>query len=192
MFLKIGVAGANALADLLRRDKLPALTTLCLDTNNGIQDEGVVALAKALEEAPRTLLVVLAMHEVGMGNLGMFALASLIHRGRMQQVESLEISGAPDEGMIALAQAIDTRGLPNLQKLYIEGSQVSAIGFDAFTCVCQMLPATEEDSRRVSYGLCYLPERFDSRLASGSRTDSARVCKGAIEWKDFEGERRKR
>ena len=52
----IGVDGARALANLLRGNGLPALEHLILDWNGSIGDEGVVALARGLIEAPRTML----------------------------------------------------------------------------------------------------------------------------------------
>ncbi len=96
-----------------------------------------MALAQALKEAPRTLLVDLALHKVGMGNLGMAALASVIQQGRMQRIEMLDLSGADyvtDVSITALAQAIEARGLPNVRNFKIEGlheTEVTAIGFDA-------------------------------------------------------------
>jgi len=80
----IGIDGARALANLLRGDGLPALNKLSLDCNR-IQDEGVVALANALCVAPRTLRKELNLRNVGMGDVGMATLASVIHQGRMGQ-----------------------------------------------------------------------------------------------------------
>lgn len=87
----IGIRGVRALADLLRRDKLPALKRLLLGLNYMITDVGVVALTEALEEAPRTLLVDLDLSYIWMEDVGMAALASLVHRGRMHQVQVLDL-----------------------------------------------------------------------------------------------------
>ena len=89
----IGVEGAHALADLLRRDGLPALETLCF-SGNKIQDEGVVALAEALCEMPQTSLKELDLADVDMSDVGMKALALLVRRGptgRMRILDLLEL-----------------------------------------------------------------------------------------------------
>lgn len=119
----VGAEGARALGDLLRRDGLPALERLDLGGNDGMGDEGVAALASGLGEAPRTMLKLLDLNYTGMGDVGMVALASVIHQGRMQEVEDFnlgEIPGMTDKGLIALARAIDARGLPNVHQFVIE------------------------------------------------------------------------
>lgn len=44
-----------------------------------------VALAGGLREAPRTMLKDLCLNNIGMGDVGMAALASLIDKGRLGQ-----------------------------------------------------------------------------------------------------------
>lgn len=132
----IGLEGARSLAGLLHRDGLPALEKLCLSENE-MQDEGVVALAGALCEAPRTGLLELESADVGLRDEGMAALASLMHRGRMGRTRNIylsEASGVTDKGIVALARAIDEGGLAKLQQLDLGASpikKVTALGFGA-------------------------------------------------------------
>lgn len=58
---QIGAEGVRALGDLFRRDGLPSLKALHLSDDRLIWDEGVVALAGGLREAPRTMLSVLKL-----------------------------------------------------------------------------------------------------------------------------------
>ena len=98
-----GVDGARALADLLRGDGLPALISLKLGLNKNIGDEGAVALAGGLCEAPRTMLKNINLR-VGMGDVGMAALASVIEHGRMGQLKYINLGdGMTDKGLVALA-----------------------------------------------------------------------------------------
>ena len=132
----IGVEGARALANLLRRDELPALEVLSLIDNAEMGDEGVAALASGLGEAPRTMLTHLDLTYVGMGDVGMTALASVIHQGRMQEIQDLNLGDVPgmtDKGMVALARAIDARGLPKMRLLDMEtySQNYTALGFGA-------------------------------------------------------------
>lgn len=125
------------MADLLRRDGLPALEKLCLKWNPRVRDKGVVALAEALQEAPRTLLVELGLRNVGMHDSGMTALASSVRQGRIQRMKDLDLSNAPkvtDRGIMALTQAINARGLPNVQQINMERlhrKKVTAVGCGA-------------------------------------------------------------
>jgi Ran GTPase-activating protein (RanGAP) involved in mRNA processing and transport len=85
--------GLPALAGLIAHDGFPALETLSLEGNSRITDSGVVALAKAILDSTVTLLTHLDLNYVGMGDIGMKALASLVYEGRMQQLEDLDLSG---------------------------------------------------------------------------------------------------
>lgn len=105
-----------------------------------IQDEGVVALEEALRDAPQIGLTELKLANVEMANVemsdvGIGAMASLVHQGRMGRMLNPDLStasGATDEGMIGLAQAIDARGFPKLQRLYLKQREnVTALGFSA-------------------------------------------------------------
>jgi len=99
------------------------------------KDVGVVAPVEALQQCTETFLDDLDLNEVGMGDKGLKALASLIHRGRFNKLKQLHISynGAiTDRGMIALARAIDACGLPKLEKLWVEGlNEVTVSGCSA-------------------------------------------------------------
>jgi hypothetical protein len=134
---EIGVEGACALANLLRRDGLPALKYLFLIGNAEMGDEGIAALASGLAEAPRTMLRWLYLNCTGMGDVGMATLASVIHQGRMQEITWIDLGkpGVTDKGLIALAQAIDARGFPKLRRLKIEPffKDYTAVGFGAIT-----------------------------------------------------------
>ncbi len=53
---EVGVAGVQALANLLCRDAFPALKGLCIAKDPGVTDMGVVGLAKALLKSMQTFL----------------------------------------------------------------------------------------------------------------------------------------
>lgn len=135
---EIGAEGARSLAKLLRRDGLPGLQKLYLD-DNAIRDQGVAALTGGLREAPRTMLRDLCLNNIRVGDISMAALASLIDKGRLGQLESLYINEIPDvkdEGITALARAISSRGLPKVSEFMLgplHEENVAAFGFGAFT-----------------------------------------------------------
>jgi len=118
----IDADGAQALADVLCQGTFPALNTLDLSANHFLTDGGVVALAEALLKAPQILLTHLSLSDVGMGDEGIAALASLVVQGRLQQLEESSLSrndGVTKQGSIALAEAIGARGLPVLRALHL-------------------------------------------------------------------------
>lgn len=127
----------RALASAISRDAFPALKMLDFQSNTGIANVGVVALAEALSKAPEIFLTELNLRVVGMGDEGMIALASLVSQGCMQQMEKLGLSwnaGVTDRGVIALARAIETRGLPMLVSFRMGGmtrDKVTLLGFSA-------------------------------------------------------------
>ena len=136
----IGAEGARALANIIRGDGLPALKKLSLGGNSHMGEEGVAALACGLGEAPRTMLTCLELDEMGMGDGGIVALASVIYQGRMQEMEEFNLSEVPDltdKGLIALARAINARGLPNVRHFFImnDGKERkwTVLGFGALT-----------------------------------------------------------
>lgn len=58
------------------------------------------------------------LHDVGMGDEGISALALLVSQGRMEDVDELDIGNndaVTQKGIIALAHAIYERGLPMLE-----------------------------------------------------------------------------
>lgn len=140
----VGVEGARTLADCLRRNSFPVLNTIGLGSDSGIGDVGVVALAKALVEAPQSPLTSLGVSSVGICKVGMAALASAVQQGKFERLGRLELkddpgitddSGITDEGIIALAQAIDARGLPALKTFVMLrlSENVTILAFSAIT-----------------------------------------------------------
>ena len=120
---KVDADGTHALADLLYQDVFPALEELRLATNSDITDVGVVALAYSLLH---TSLRVLVLAEVGMGDKGISALANLVSHGRLKHMEKFSLSandhyrgGITNEGVTYLARAIDTYGLPALERFFL-------------------------------------------------------------------------
>ena len=114
----------RALADLICRDTLPALEELSVHGNSDITDAGDVALAEALLKLTQTSLKILTLSNVGMGDEGIAALASLAYRGRKDQLRVLnfaENDGVADEGISALARAVEAHMLPMLEDIYPSG-----------------------------------------------------------------------
>jgi len=114
-----GADGVQALADLLDGGAFPALQYLCLFQNPGITDAGVVALAEALLKPTQTFWTKLDLTNVGMGDGGMAMLTSLVCQGRLKKLKQSclpENDGITDRSVIALAGAIDTSGLPMLER----------------------------------------------------------------------------
>ena len=147
----IGVDGARALADLLHGDGLPALERLELGLNQNIGDEGAVVLAGGLCEAPRTMLKELELG-VGMGYVGMAALASVIEHGRMGQLRYINY-GMTDKGLVALARAIDAWAAQSGESRDRYGGGGGIYGswlWCACSCICQRLPKNESYKFGVS------------------------------------------
>ncbi len=89
---EINVEGACALADHLGRDAFPRLKELRFIENTRITDVGVVALAEALLKPKQTMLTGLELGGVGMGDVGITALSSLVCQGRFEQLDFLNLS----------------------------------------------------------------------------------------------------
>ena len=107
----------HAMIDLFRRDNFPALQDLCL---YNITNEGIAVLAEALLEARQTFLGKFTIHPFGLRDEGFAAVAPLVYHGRFQQLKHREISTRnqaflTNEGIIPLARAIDSHGLPMLE-----------------------------------------------------------------------------
>ena len=120
---EFGAEGMSTLADRLRRDAFPSLKTLYFSECPNITDVGVVVLSKALLEAEQTLLTNLVLYNVGMGDEGITAVASLASQGRMEKMELLNIANnqaVTEQGIIALARAIKVRRLPKLECILLE------------------------------------------------------------------------
>jgi len=80
---------------------------------------GVVALADALLKAPQTFLTDLELCDVGLTDVGMTVVSSLLYQGCFEQLQLLNLSGnrgMTNQGIVALARAIETRGLPLLKE----------------------------------------------------------------------------
>ena len=113
-------ASVATLANLL--DAFPMIANLDLRLNRGIGDDGVAVLAQGLLAASRTRLTNLNLCRTRMGDEGLAALGSVIHAGRLEELEGLFIHENPantDEGIDVLAQVImgaGQRGLPKLSK----------------------------------------------------------------------------
>ena len=102
------------LADHLGRDAFPALVDLRFLENPSITDVGVVAL-----KAPQTFLTDLELCDVGLTDVGMTVVSSLLYQGCFEQLQLLNLSGnrgMTNQGIVALARAIETRGLPLLKE----------------------------------------------------------------------------
>jgi len=115
----IGVEGARALADVIGREVLPALQGMSLYHNPKVSDEGLIVLAEAMGNTSRSFLRKLVIVNIGMSDRGMAALESVVRHGRLERLEELNLSNnksVTDDGIIALAQEIDARGLPKLRQ----------------------------------------------------------------------------
>lgn len=74
---------------------------------------GVEILVEGLLEATTTYLTVLVLHGVGMGDVGIAALAPLVSEGRMRQLTHLNLSENGDvtnEGIIPLQRRLARMG----------------------------------------------------------------------------------
>lgn len=112
-------ASMGSLSTLLTQDKLPLLRTLSLRYTE-IGDDGVAVLAEKLLAAPPTSLKEFCLENVGMGDRGLAALASMIRMGRFEGLESLKLSyneDVTDEGICVLAQAVEDTGKRGLAML---------------------------------------------------------------------------
>ena len=134
---EVVVDGIRTFADLLGEDGFPALKELRLSDDPGIKDVGVELLAEGLVKAMTTYLTVLDLDDVGMGDKGIAALASLVSQGRLKQLVDLNLRGNGDvtnQGIISFAKAIGAHGLPRLEEIEMRGldnRKVTALGISA-------------------------------------------------------------
>ena len=130
----ISAEGVRALAAPLRRGAFPALKYLTF-SDGDIGDECVVVLANALLNATETRLWELNLNRVGMGDAGVVALASVVSQGHFEELKYFcfgRNSDVTDQGMTALARAIDAQGLPMLELITIDGlDRLTDIGVGA-------------------------------------------------------------
>lgn len=151
---------------------------------------GVLALAEALVKSTQTILTGLGLRDVGMGDGGISALATLVSQGRMEHLTWLDISENEDltqQGIIALARAIDARGLPRLERLAIqELEHMTARGISAITLAvikgCPQLKhifMTDLDSES---DLEVLDEVIHGMLAATGRAEEVKVYYNVIEY----------
>lgn len=129
------VEDVNAVVDLISRSAFSALQQISLIGNPNITDVGIMAFAEALLKSTQTRLEVLGLCDVGMGEEGIAALASLVSQGRMERLKRLDISAnaaLTQQGIITLASAIAARGLPMLEDLLmINLTNLTAVGIGA-------------------------------------------------------------
>lgn len=114
----------QAVVGLLGHGGFPALKELDFSGNRDMRDEEVVSLAEALMGATKTRLWNLNLNNWLMGDEGIAALASVVSQGYFEELRKLSFShngDITDEGMTALARAIDVRGLPMLETFAMEG-----------------------------------------------------------------------
>ena len=118
----------------LRRGAFPALKYLTF-SDGDIGDECVVVLANALLNATETRLWEVNLNRVGMGDAGVVALASVVSQGHFEELKYFcfgRNSDVTDQGMTALARAIDAQGLPMLELITIDGlDRLTDIGVGA-------------------------------------------------------------
>lgn len=92
--------------------------------------------------ATQTLLTVLVLDHVGMSDKGMIALATLIDQGRVEQLTDLNLTESEcetDRGVGALAQAIETRGLPMLENLNLSSFNVEKVAVQGISDIAKAL-----------------------------------------------------
>jgi hypothetical protein len=83
------------------------------------------------------MLTGLDLANVGLGDVGKAALSSLVYQGRFEQLELLNFSGnggITNQGIVALARAIEKRGLPLLKEFClfeITDDHVTLLGISA-------------------------------------------------------------
>jgi hypothetical protein len=97
----------------------------------------VTVLAEALLKSTQTCLRILGPKNVGLGDKGIAALASLDEKGRMKQLKLLIISknkALTQQGIITLARAIEAHGLPMREEFRLRGldaDNVTLLGISA-------------------------------------------------------------
>ena len=136
----IGLEGVLAVAQLLCQDAFPSLKKLHFGPDVDIRDVGIVPLVEALLKATHTLLTSVVLDTVEMGDEGMIALAPLIDQSRMDQLTYLHLCGSAcetDQGISALARAIEARGLPKLKELDLSGLNVENVAIQGIRDIAQ-------------------------------------------------------
>ena len=125
----------RALADLICKNAFSELKSLRIFRDRSVTDAGVTVLVEALQKSKHTYLEELDLEGVGIGAIGMAALASLVDQGRLEQLKTLDISqnnALTQQGIITLARAIDERGLPMLQTFSMKRlREMTTIGISA-------------------------------------------------------------
>ncbi len=104
--------------------RFPLLQTLSFRGCQHIGDEGLAIFAQGLTSAPLTRLSHLDLSHVDMGDEGMVALASVVREGGLE-LENVNLgkSGVMDQGICALARAVEDAGVRDLPMLSVfEGS----------------------------------------------------------------------
>lgn len=162
----IGLEGVRAVAALISEGAFLALKQLHFVSDVEIRDVGVVALTKALLEATHTLLTSLVLDTVGVGDEGMVA---LIDQGRMEQLTKLNLLGnacGTDKGASALARAIEARGQPMLEKLYLSEVYVKR-GAQGVSNIVEALIEGCPRLKGLDWGRFYLQRPGQEQTAGG-------------------------
>ena len=126
--MRVGDAGASALAAALGRGALPRLEYLALN-NAAIGDAGLVALASALRRRPALIGLALGFNPLGDEGLAALVAPPPPPAGAvpppptvgLAKLKKLNLSDSliADAGCAALAAALNSGALPALQVLYL-------------------------------------------------------------------------
>ena len=112
-FNHFGPAGAESLADALRRGALPKLASLAIG-GNVIGTQGMIALAKPLRQLHE--LVELRVYNCEIGDEGVASLVANLGKDEFKTLSFLDLdgNGLTDSGCATLASALDDEAMPNL------------------------------------------------------------------------------
>jgi len=115
----IGPAGAEALAGALRRGAMPRLKQLFISPSH-IGDQGLAALASPLGKLPA--LKDVNVGSCGIGDEGVASLLAELGKDDFKRLEKLDLvenDRLTAKGYQSILSAIESRGLPALQKVHL-------------------------------------------------------------------------
>jgi hypothetical protein len=188
LFCEVGVEGIRIAADHIGRGVFSALKILDVGENPNISDVGVLALAEALINSTQTFLTALSLENVGMGDEGISAVASLVSQGRLEHLKTLYISenaALTEQGIITLARAIGAGGLPELRRLgTTKLGEMTARGIAAMAhAVFKGCPQVKDFHLTVSGPACLiLREVVNGMLEAAGRAGKVKMHYYAIEY----------
>lgn len=94
-----------------------------------------MALAESLLTATQTRLRSLDLSQCGLGDKALVALASVIDQGRFEVLQDFYLANnvhVTDQGILALARAIEARGLPMLETFTMDAMDyMTTVGISA-------------------------------------------------------------